>query len=102
MAWHSRPRIIFRPRPKSTRILSPDRVWNYLIGSAVEQVRFAALAELRGRPVPLLQKLREPAALDGQSHLVRPREAVDGCRPGEVARVPAAGLVDEQERRAHR
>src|SRR3712207_8888718 len=71
-----------------------------LVGSAVEQVRFAALAELSGLPVPFLQELTEPAALDGEPHLVRPREAVDGRRPGEVARVPTAYLVDEQQRRA--
>ena len=44
----------------------------------------------------------EPTAFDGEPHLVRPREAIDRRRPGEVARVPPADLVDEQERRADR
>ncbi len=42
----------------------------------------------------------ERAALDGESHLVRTGEAIDGRGPGEVARVLTANLVDEQERRA--
>src|SRR6188508_2541645 len=65
--------------------------------SAIEQERLAAFRERCRLPVPLGEESRQAAAFDGESDLVRSGEAIDGSAPGELARMLAADLVDEEQ-----
>ena len=80
------------------RIRSSRESGNGTYPSLIQQERLPALKEIRRLSIPFLQQQEQPAALDGEPHLVRAREAIDDAAPGEVARMLPADLVDEQER----